>query len=414
MHGETTRGDTWMSKAYADQVSQDTMQHTLVVLHEQLEQLSQENYRLKQKLEQAIQVKGHGLENPPNAQGAVEALQTQLNQASLKLKEAIDTINQQNGYITSLSERLERLQTLNDQKASQSLEPVSLTPEGTQTAMSVEAYYLQVKTAMQQAQQALEAQNFEGMVNALRPVVYLQGTAMIHPQAFPLAVVWYAKALGMRPSKDPTYTASMQEVTTLLGALVQQAPYMAFVLDFQELQAWQKQARKEPQQALEAFKKVFNQASLHRFAEVLETAKAAQTLQSSQALYAFITQLYPQDASAWHQVGVLSMKQQQEAQAITMFEHELTLPQSNPKTHYYLGMLYARKAIAARKQAPSSLTPTVLQSIQQDILQALGHLEKVAPAPKASGTSSRQPSVVLSQQEQQQLTYWLAQLKALK
>jgi tetratricopeptide (TPR) repeat protein len=416
-----------------------TMERTLLVLHEQLEVLSQENYRLKEQLRllqeaspqsapQSAQMSGGAL--PESSQTTLTNLQRKLDQASLKLREAIETINQQNGYITSLSERLERLQSLNDQKASQSLEPVSLMPQAsTPLTAPLETYYAQVTQGMQAAQQALDTPNIDAILNALQPLVYVSGTKSVHPQAFPLAVLWYARALALKATSPTalaqTHQPTLEEAQTLLNTLMQQAPYMASALDVQELQAWQKLAQKQPQQAVEAFGKVFSKPSMIRFAKALEGYQPQDSLQASYAVYVLLTQLYPKDAYVWYQRGVVAMNQQFEQDAIQAFEQVLNLPDTNPKTHYYLGLLYARRAIQTRKQVVAQAnTPssTVSQAIQQDVLKAVEHLEKTTEKmaiPKAPPSKTMPPhnissSLTLSPQEHQMLTYWLTQLKTLK
>lgn len=303
------------------------LRQTLVVLHEKYEALSKENFDLKAKL-----AKGTPRNETTSAGGS--ALDKKLADAADKLRQAIQTINQQNQQIVTLSEKISRLQKLND---TQTLTPVGLdgtTPAGSPSPV-VDAY--------PQALLRYQQRQYDEAVTLLTQAPSLSDRA---------ARLLAAAYLGQ---------GNAQKAVDTLQHFMHDHPDFEEDLGMQRLLGQAYLRAKNPEQARLAFERALTIDTLGNYASALEQTGR---LDEAEALLKLTIRQHPQHGILYYNLGTLELRRKNEGQAIDAFQRAAELGMNATKLHYQLGILYARRVLLKPAQASEADRQRAVQHLE--------------------------------------------------
>ena len=338
-------------------------------LRETIAQLKVENETLHQQLNSGLAV------------GEPAQAHSKLQEATIQLKQAFTTIQDQNNRIAGLKEKIDSLQSLqlsnngeNTIIGLSAIESNSASKELLQSSSDLQLLQTQLKEyeqTIQQLKTQLQKQASVVMVpiNEKQPLTasatatkaglstqakaqtaFEQGLKQEQAQDWQKALSFYQQANQLQP-EQPYYQLA------LARAFLQQEQTPASLLLLEKLKnqpSIQQEVfgllgkaylnQQDKPKAESAYQASFKPEALSNYAMLLKQQGGAENLKTAEALMKVAIHLHPADANLQYNLGNLYVHTQQSALAIEAYKQAISLNSKMSKAYYNLGLLEAEQA----------------------------------------------------------------------
>ncbi len=338
-------------------------------LRETIAQLKVENETLHQQLNSGLAV------------GEPAQAHSKLQEATIQLKQAFTTIQDQNNRIAGLKEKIDSLQSLqlsnngeNTIIGLSAIESNSASKELLQSSSDLQLLQTQLKEyeqTIQQLKTQLQKQASVVMVpiNEKQPLTasatatkaglstqakaqtaFEQGLKQEQAQDWQKALSFYQQANQLQP-EQPYYQLA------LARAFLQQEQTPASLLLLEKLKnqpSIQQEVfgllgkaylnQQDKPKAESAYQASFKPEALSNYAMLLKQQGGAENLKTAEALMKVAIHLHPADANLQYNLGNLYVHTQQSALAIDAYKQAIALNSKMSKAYYNLGLLEAEQA----------------------------------------------------------------------